>query len=48
MWLDLDVTIRNFDGAETGELVGLFLFSQLTHLDVNVELCIDDGLATCT
>ena len=29
------------------EMVGLFLLSQLTHLDVNVGLCIDDGLATC-
>ena len=45
---DLDVTMGSFDGAETCELVGLFLLSQLTHLDVNVGLYRDDGLATCT
>ena len=38
----------SFDGAETCELVGLFLLSQLTNLDVNVGLYRDDGLATCT
>ena len=38
----------SFDGAETCELVGLFLLSQLTHLDVNVGLYRYDGLATCT
>ena len=38
----------SFDGAETCELVGLFLLSQLTHLDVNVGSYRDDGLATCT
>ena len=37
-----------FDGAETCELVGLFLLSQLTHLDVNDGLYRDDRLATCT
>ena len=45
---DFDVTMGSFDGAETCELVGLFLLSQLTHLDVNVGLYRDDGLATCT
>ena len=45
---DFDVTIGSFDGAETCELVGLFLLSQVTHLDVNVRLYKDDGLATCT
>ena len=45
---DFDVTMRNFDGAETCELAGLFLLSQLTHLGVNVGLYRDDGLATCT
>ena len=45
---DFDVTMGSFDGAETWELVGLFLLSQLTHLDVNVGLYRDDGLATCT
>ena len=43
-----DITMGSFDGAETSELVGLFLLSQLTHLDVNVGLYRDDGLATCT
>ena len=45
---DFDVTMGSFDGAETCELVGLFLLSQLTHLDVNVGCYRDDGLATCT
>ena len=45
---DIDVTMGSFDGAETCELVGLFLLSQLTHLDVNVGLYRDEGLATCT
>ena len=37
---NFDVTMGSFDGAETCKLVGLFLLSQLNHLD--------DGLATCT
>ena len=45
---DFDGTMGSFNGAETCELVGLFLLSQLTHLDVNVGLYRDDGLATCT
>ena len=45
---DFDVKMGSFDGAETCELVGLFLLSQLTHLDVNVGLYRVDGLATCT
>ena len=45
---DFEVTMRSFDGAETCELVGLFLLSQLTHLDVNVGIYSVDGLATCT
>ena len=40
-----DVTIGSFDGAETCELVGMFL---LSHLYVNVGLYRDDGLATGT
>ena len=43
-----DVTMGSFDGAETCELVGLFLLSQLTHLDVNVGLYRDDRIVTCT
>ena len=45
---DFDVTMCSFDGAETCELVGLFLLSQLTHLDANVGLYRDDGLTTWT
>ena len=45
---DFDVTMGSFDGAETCELVGLFLLSQLSHLSVNVGLYRDDGLATCS
>ena len=43
---DFDVTTGSFDGAETCELVGLFLLSELTHLDVNAGLYTGDGLAT--
>ena len=35
----------SFDGAEVCELVGLYLLSQLQHLDMNVGLYRDDGLA---
>ncbi|GFR68166.1 hypothetical protein ElyMa_002015900, partial [Elysia marginata] len=37
--------MESFDGAETSELVGLYLLSQLQHLDVKVGLYRDDGLA---
>ena len=37
----------SFDGAETCELVGLYILSQLKMLDINVGLYRDDGLATC-
>ena len=40
-----DVTMGGYDGAETCELVGSFLLSQLQHLDVNIGLYRDDGLA---
>ena len=39
-----DVTMGSFDGAETCELVGSFLLSQLQHLNINVGLYRDDGL----
>ena len=42
---DFDVTMGSFDGAEVCELVGLYLPSQLQHLDMNVGLYRDDGLA---
>ena len=35
----------SYDGAETCELVGSFLLSQLQDLNTNVGLCRDDGLA---
>ena len=35
----------SFDGAETCELVGSFLLSQFQHLNINVGLYRDDGLA---
>ena len=42
---NFDVTQGSYDGAEVCELVGLFLLSQLVHLNVNVGLYRDDGLA---
>lgn len=47
---NFDVTMGSYDGAETCELVGLYLQSQLNHLNINVGLYRDDGLATsnCT
>ena len=41
-----DVTMGSYDGAETCELVGSFLLSQLQDLNINVGLFRDDGLAT--
>ena len=37
----------SYDGAETCEIVGLHILSQLQHLDINVGLYRDDGLAAC-
>ncbi|GFS08782.1 hypothetical protein ElyMa_003021700 [Elysia marginata] len=42
---NFDVTMGSFDRAETWELVGLYLLSQLQHLDIKVGLYRDDGLA---
>lgn len=43
-----DVTMGSFDGAETCELVGLYLLSQLNVLvGVDAGLYRDDGLAIC-
>ena len=44
---NFDVTMGSFDGAESCELVGLYILSQLQHLDINVGLYRDDGLAIC-
>ena len=38
----------SYDGAETCELVGLFILSQMQHLNINVGLYRDDGLAVCS
>ena len=38
----------SFDGAETCDLVGLFILSKLQHLDINGGLYRDDGLAVCS
>ena len=40
-----DVTMGSYDGAETCELIGLYLLSQLNHLNINIGLYRDDGLA---
>ena len=39
-----DVSMGSWDGAETTDIVGLFLLSQLKHLPVDVGLYRDDGL----
>ena len=43
-----DVTMGSYDGAETCELIGLYILSQLQNLDINVGLYRDDGLAICS
>ena len=43
-----DVTMGSLDGAETCELVGLFLLSKLQNLGLNLGLYRDDGLGVCT
>ena len=40
-----DDTMGSYDGAETCELVGSFLLSELQDLNINVGLFRDDGLA---
>ena len=42
-----DVTMGSYDGAETCELIGLYLLSQMKEIDINVGLYRDDGLAVC-
>ena len=41
---NFDVGMGSFDGAETCEIVGLFLLSKLKHLGLNLGLYRDDGL----
>ena len=40
-----DVTMGSYDGAESCELVGLFILFKLSKLNVNLGLYRDDGLA---
>ena len=42
-----DVTTGSNDGAETCELIGLYLLSQLQDLGIDIGLYRDDGLAVC-
>ena len=42
---EFDITMGSYDGAETTDLVGLFLLDQLKHLPVSLGLYRDDGLA---
>ena len=37
----------SYDRAETCELVGLYMLSQLEQLGINIGLYRDDGLAIC-
>ena len=43
-----DVGMGSFDGAEICELVGLFLLSELSDLDLDLGIYRDDGLAVST
>ena len=43
-----NITMGSYDGAETCELVGLFILSKLGLIkEIKVALYRDDGLATC-
>ena len=44
---EFDVTMGSFDGAETSELVGLYLLSKVSKIIYNAHLGLyrDDGLA---
>ena len=41
---DFDVTMGSFDGAETSDIVGLFLLNEVEHLDVQLGCFRDDWL----
>ena len=43
-----DVTMGSWDGAETSDLVGLYILFQLKYLDINLGLYRDDGLGVLT
>ena len=40
----IDVTIGSWDVAECADLVGLYILSQLSDLNLNIGLYRDDGL----
>ena len=42
-----DVTMGSYDGAEVCELVGLYILSQMQHLNLDKGLYRDDGLSAC-
>ena len=42
---EFDITMGSYDGAETTDIVGLFLLHQLKHLPIDLGLYRDDGLA---
>ena len=44
---NFDVGMGSYDGAETCDIVGLFLLSQLQHLPLKAGLYRDDGLGVC-
>ena len=41
---DFDVTMGSFDGAETSDIVGLYLLNKVKHLDVSLGCFRDDWL----
>ena len=45
---ECDTTMGSYDGAETCELVGLFLLFLLKHIPINLGLYKDDGLGVCS
>ena len=47
---EFDVTMGSFDGAETSELVGLYLLSKVSKIidNAHLGLYLDDGLALIT
>ena len=42
---NFDVTEGSYDGAETCELIGLYLLSQLQDLGIYIAVYRDDGVA---
>ena len=42
-----NVSMGSYDGAEAADLIGIYLLSKLTKLNLNIGLYRDDGLAVC-